>query len=136
MLYSASGVLAALLAKVVKFGEFELDCKRYELLHAGRRIKLQKLPMELLILLLEKEGQLVTREEIVDRLWGEGVFLDTEHGINTAIRKVRNVLRDDPDRPRFVQTVCGKGYRFVAPLNLIAQERGNGKDTGTELAPR
>src|SRR5215472_16616627 len=121
MLYSASGVLAALLAKVVKFGEFELDCKRYELLRAGRRIKLQKLPMELLILLLEKEGQLVTREEIIDRLWGEGVFLDTEHGINTAIRKIRLVLKDDPDRPRFVQTVSGKGYRFVADLT-----NGNG----------
>src|SRR5215470_3295872 len=91
--------------------------------------------MELLILLLEKEGYLVTREEIVDRLWGKDVFLDTEHGINTAIRKIRNVLRDDPETPRFVQTVTGRGYRFVAPINLIAQERGNGNHNGTELVP-
>ena len=111
---------AALPAKVVKFDEFELDCNRYQLFRTGRRIKLEKLPMELLLLLLEKEGHLVTREEIVDRLWGKDVFLDTEHGINTAIRKIRNVLRDDPERPRFVQTVTGKGYRFVAPINLIA----------------
>ncbi len=125
---------AALPAKVVKFDEFELDCNRYQLLRAGRRIKLEKLPMELLILLLEKEGHLVTREEIVDRLWGKDVFLDTEHGINTAIRKIRNVLRDDPETPRFVQTVTGKGYRFVAPIDLIAQESGNGNHNGTELS--
>jgi DNA-binding winged helix-turn-helix (wHTH) protein len=89
----------------------------------------------LLILLLEKDGHLVTREEIIDRLWGKNVFLDTEHGINTAIRKIRNVLRDDPERPRFVQTVTGKGYRFVASINLIAQERGNGNHNGKELVP-
>ena len=124
-------VPAALPAKV-KFEEFELDCNRYQLFRSGRRIKLEKLPMELLLLLVEKEGHLVTREEITDRLWGNGVFLDTEHGINTAIRKVRNVLRDDPERPRFVQTVTGKGYRFVAPINLIAEERGNGNHKGTE----
>jgi TolB-like protein/DNA-binding winged helix-turn-helix (wHTH) protein/Flp pilus assembly protein TadD len=129
-------VPAALPAKVVKFDEFELDCNRYQLLRAGRRIKLEKLPMELLILLLEKEGHLVTREEIVDRLWGKDVFLDTEDGINTAIRKIRNVLRDDPERPRFVQTVTGKGYRFVARFNLIAQEGGNGNYNGTEFVPR
>jgi TolB-like protein/DNA-binding winged helix-turn-helix (wHTH) protein len=92
--------------------------------------------MELLIFLLEKEGHLVTREEIVKRLWGKDVFLDTEHGINTAIRKIRNVLRDDPETPRFVQTVTGKGYRFIAPINLIAQEHGNGSYNGTESVPR
>jgi len=107
---------------VVQFDEFELDYKRYQLLRAGRRIKLEKLPMELLMLLLEKEGHLVTREEIVNRLWGKGVFLDTEHGINTAVRKIRNVLRDNPELPRFVQTVTGKGYRFVAPITVV----GNG----------
>ena len=126
---------AALPAEVVKFDEFELDCNRYQLLRAGRRIKLEKLPMELLILLLEKEGHLVTREEIVDRLWGKDVFLDTEHGINTAVRKVRNVLRDDPERPRFVQTVTGKGYRFIASIDVISEERGNGNHKGKGLLP-
>jgi TolB-like protein/DNA-binding winged helix-turn-helix (wHTH) protein/Flp pilus assembly protein TadD len=128
----SSGILrgqevpAALPPSVVQFDEFELDCNRCQLLRAGRRIKLEKLPMELLILLLEKEGHLVTRDEIVDRLWGKSVFLDTEHGINTAIRKVRNALRDDPETPRFVQTVTGRGYRFVAPINVVAQEHRNG----------
>jgi TolB-like protein/DNA-binding winged helix-turn-helix (wHTH) protein len=67
----------------------------------------------LLILLLEKNGQVVTRQEIIERLWGKDVFLDTEHGINTAIRKIRTALREDVERPRFIQTVSGKGYRFV-----------------------
>jgi TolB-like protein/DNA-binding winged helix-turn-helix (wHTH) protein len=73
--------------------------------------------MELLILLLERRGSVVTRKEIVDRLWGKDVFVDTEHGINTAIRKVRQALKDDPDNPRFVHTVSGKGYHFVAETN-------------------
>src|ERR1700691_4577525 len=69
--------------------------------------------MELLILLAERNGDLVTRSEIAERLWEREIFVDTEHGINTAIRKIRQVLRDDPEQPRFVQTVTGKGYRFV-----------------------
>jgi TolB-like protein/DNA-binding winged helix-turn-helix (wHTH) protein len=126
-------VPAALPAEIVKFDEFELDCNRYELLRAGRRIKLEKLPMELLILFIEKNGHLLTRQEIVDRLWGADVFLDTEHGINTAIRKIRNVLRDHPEQPRFVQTVTGKGYRFIASIDVIPEERGNGNHKRTEL---
>jgi TolB-like protein/DNA-binding winged helix-turn-helix (wHTH) protein len=110
----------------IKFDDFELDCDRYELLRAGRSLKLEKIPMELLILLVAKSGHLVTRSEIVERLWGNDVFVDTEHGINTAIRKIRQVLRDDPDQPRFVQTVTGKGYRFIAPLTWIRQASDNG----------
>jgi Tol biopolymer transport system component/DNA-binding winged helix-turn-helix (wHTH) protein len=100
---------------LIKFAEFVLDCDRYELLRAGRPVKLEKIPMELLILLVEKDGHLVTRHEIVERLWGSNVFVDTEHGINTAVRKIRLALRDDVESPRFLQTVSGKGYRFVAP---------------------
>jgi TolB-like protein/DNA-binding winged helix-turn-helix (wHTH) protein/Tfp pilus assembly protein PilF len=79
---------------------------------------MEKLPMELLILLLERHGELVSRDEIAQRLWGKDVFLDVEHGINVAIRKVRTALRDDPEKPRFVETVVGKGYRFAAPVIL------------------
>jgi TolB-like protein/DNA-binding winged helix-turn-helix (wHTH) protein len=100
-----------------KFGEFELDCARYELRRHGRTLKLERIPMELLILLAEKDGNVVSRQEIIERLWGKDVFVDTEHGINTAIRKIRLALKDDPERPRFVQTVTGKGYRFVAGRN-------------------
>lgn len=100
-----------------KFGEFELDSARFELRRNGRALKLERIPMELLILLAEKDGKVVSRQEIIERLWGKDIFVDTEHGINTAIRKIRFALKDEPERPRFVQTVTGKGYRFVAGRN-------------------
>ena len=105
-----------------RFAEFQLDCASFELRRQGRaqkseRISLERIPMELLILLLERQGSVVTRQEIIDRLWGKDVFVDTEHGINTAIRKVRHALKDNPDNPRFVHTVSGKGYRFVTDKN-------------------
>jgi len=103
-------------AAVYQFGDFQLDCGRFELLRKGRAIQLERKPMELLILLLRGDGQLVTRNEIAEHLWSSEVFVDTEHGINTAIRKIRQVLGDDPDTPRFIQTVPGKGYRFSAPI--------------------
>jgi TolB-like protein/DNA-binding winged helix-turn-helix (wHTH) protein len=78
--------------------------------------------MELLILLVSREGQLVTRGEIADRLWASEVFVDTEHGINTAVRKLRYLLRDDPDNPQFIQTVVGRGYRFIAPVTTVQGE--------------
>ena len=72
--------------------------------------------MELLILLVQRQGELVSREEIAEHLWGKDVFVDIDHSINTAVRKVRQALRDDPEKPRFVETVVGKGYRFAAPV--------------------
>lgn len=116
MIYFRAWSAPLCVSRGIKFDDFSLDRDRYELLRSGRAIKLEKIPMELVILLATKDGHLVTRQEIIQHLWGEDVFLDTEHGINTAIRKIRLALRDDPDRPRFVQTVSGKGYRFVAEL--------------------
>jgi DNA-binding winged helix-turn-helix (wHTH) protein len=107
------------LSPVYEFLDFRLDCGRFELLRNGHTVRMERKPMELLILLASREGQLVTRAEIAERLWSSEVFVDTEHGINTAIRKVRTVLRDDPENPRFVQTVTGMGYRFVAPLSAV-----------------
>jgi TolB-like protein/DNA-binding winged helix-turn-helix (wHTH) protein len=101
---------------VYEFGGFRLDCGRFELSRDGRGIPLERKPMELLILLVERQGELVTRAEIAQRLWSSEVFVDTEHGINTAVRKIRNLLRDSPDDPRFVQTVTGMGYRFIAAV--------------------
>jgi eukaryotic-like serine/threonine-protein kinase len=72
--------------------------------------------MDLLLLLVEQRGQLVTREQIIERIWGKAVFLDTDSSINAAIRKIRHVLRDDPERPQYVQTVSGRGYRFILPI--------------------
>ena len=75
--------------------------------------------MELLILLVAKKGQLVSREEIIERLWGKDVFVDSEHGINTAIRKIKQVLNDDREQPRFIETIVGKGYRFVSAIEVV-----------------
>jgi TolB-like protein/DNA-binding winged helix-turn-helix (wHTH) protein len=105
-----------LTAREFHFADFTLDQSSYRLQRGERVLRLEKLPMELLILLIERRGELVSREEIVERLWGKDVFLDVDNGINTAIRKVRTVLRDDPEKPRFVETVVGKGYRFAAPV--------------------
>ncbi len=100
-----------------QFADFELDLARYELRHAGRPVKLEKIPMELLILLIRRNGELVSREEIIEKLWGQDVFVDTEQGINTAIRKIRQALHDDPEEPHFVQTVVGRGYRFIPAVH-------------------
>jgi len=105
-----------LTGSVYQFGEFRLDCQRFELQLNGRAVRVERKPMELLILLASRQGQLVTRAEIAERLWSSEVFVDTEHGINTAIRKLRHLLRDDAEEPRFIQTVTGMGYRFVAPV--------------------
>jgi TolB-like protein/DNA-binding winged helix-turn-helix (wHTH) protein/tetratricopeptide (TPR) repeat protein len=102
-----------------QFSDFLLDPRRFELRRGERRLKLEKIPMELLILLVEREGNLVSRDEIVERLWGKDVFVESDTGINTAISKIRLVLRDDPERPRFIQTVVGKGYRFIAPISEV-----------------
>jgi TolB-like protein/DNA-binding winged helix-turn-helix (wHTH) protein len=104
---------------VFEFGDFHLDCGRFELRHKGRTVKLERKPMELLILLVTRRGELVSRAEIIEHLWEPDVFVDTEHGINTAIRKIRVALRDDREQPLFVQTVTGKGYLFVGTVVSI-----------------
>jgi TolB-like protein/DNA-binding winged helix-turn-helix (wHTH) protein/tetratricopeptide (TPR) repeat protein len=100
----------------IRFGEFDLDVERYELRRSGRTVKLERIPMELLILLLQSEGKLVRRDAINRRLWGENAFQYTEHSVNTAVNKLRFILRDDPREPRFIQTVVGQGYRFIAKV--------------------
>jgi len=97
--------------------DLELDLRAYELRRAGRVLRLERIPMQILLLLVEQKEELVTREQIVDRIWGKGIHLDTDNSINGAIRKIRQVLKDDPERPRFVQTVTGRGYRFIAPVS-------------------
>ncbi len=102
---------------IIQFGEeFELDLRAFELRRSGRPLRLERIPMEILILLVENRPGLVSREEIAARIWGKDVFVDTDNSINGAIRKIRRVLRDDPDNPRFIGTVTGKGYRFIAPV--------------------
>ncbi len=108
---------AVAISDAIKLGEdFELDPRTYELRRSGRVLKLERIPVEILILLVDHRGQVVSRKQMVDRVWGAGTFLDTDNSINGAIRKIRQVLKDDPEQPRFVQTITGRGYRFIAPL--------------------
>ncbi len=100
-------------------GEVEVDLGRYELRRSGRRIRIEKKPMELLIFLLERREQMVSRDEIVKRLWRSDLFIDTEKNVNNIVRKLRTALGDNADRPRFLETVVGKGYRFVGPVRVI-----------------
>jgi DNA-binding winged helix-turn-helix (wHTH) protein/tetratricopeptide (TPR) repeat protein/TolB-like protein len=99
--------------------EIELDLGRYELRRQGRRVKLEKKPMELLIFLVGRREQLVSRREIVTKLWRSDLFVDTEPNINNIVRKIRTALGDDSARPRFLETVVGKGYRFIGPVRVI-----------------
>ena len=118
MIYQHSPALGlgGLTSQQHHFDEFTLDQSRYRLQRGERILRLEKRPMELLILLVERRGELVSREEIAQRLWGKDIFLDVDRSINTAISKVRVALRDDPDKARFVETVIGKGYRFAAAV--------------------
>jgi len=111
----------------VRFAEFELDFGRFQLCRNGLPVRLEGLPLQLLMLLIENQRQLVTREQIADQLWGKDVFVDVEQGINTAIRKVRMALDDDSEQPRYLQTVVGRGYRFVADV-----ANGDGSDSAGE----
>ena len=108
-----------------QFGDFELDLSAYELRRSGQRVHLERHPMDLLILLVERRRQLVSRADIARHLWGADVFLDFEMGVNTAIRKLRQALRDSRESPTFVETISGKGYRFIAPVKAVLLDQHN-----------
>src|SRR3984957_3758817 len=122
----------------LRFAVFELDLQTGELTKRGRRVRLQELPFRLLAMLLEKPGQLVTREELRARVWPQ-TFVDFDHGLNKAISKIRVALGDSADNPRFVETVAGRGYRFLADVTIvqdtIVQDKCSGA-VGTDLVAR
>jgi DNA-binding response OmpR family regulator len=103
-------------APAVQFGEFELDSAAFELRRKGRAVRLERLPLEFLLLLVSRKGEVVTRDEIAQKLWGNDVYVDTNNAINVVVRKARQALRDDAESPKFLLTVAGKGYRFVGTL--------------------
>lgn len=108
-----------MLDKKVRFAEFELDCARFQLCRNGEPLPLKGIPLKLLVFLVEHSCQLVTREQIAEALWGKDVFVDVETSINTAVRKVRLALEDDSAQPKYLQTVVGRGYRFVADIQIL-----------------
>ena len=113
---------AATPRRVVHFGVYELDFGTGELRKGGLKIKLQGQPFHVLAVLLEHPGELVTREELLSRLWPSGTFVDFDHGLNVAVKKLRRALSDSADNPRFIETLSRRGYRFVAPVENVSTE--------------
>jgi len=111
------------LSSPIRFDDFELDVSGYQLRRAGKAIKLERIPMELLIWLAVNPGRLVPRGELAGRIWGEGCHFADDCAISTAVRKVRAALADNAEKPRFIETVRGKGYRFIAIIGQGAVER-------------
>jgi DNA-binding winged helix-turn-helix (wHTH) protein len=105
-----------------RFGTFEADATTGELRRQGLRIKLHSQPLQLLFLLLERPGEVLTREEICKALWPDGTFVDYEHGVNSAVNRIREALGDKASNPRFVETLARRGYRFVAPVERIGAQ--------------
>ena len=98
------------------FGTFDVDLETGELRRDGLKLKLQEKPFQMLAMLLERPGEVVTREALRERLWPAGTFVDFDHGLNTATKKLRHALGDSAENPRFIETLAGRGYRFIAPL--------------------
>ena len=107
--------------ETIRFEDFELDPRSFELRRAGHLVKLERIPLQLLFLLAENRERLVTREEILLAIWGKDVFVDADNSINTAVRKARQALKEDPENPRFLRTIPGKGYRFTAVVSTQSE---------------
>src|ERR1700730_7291041 len=127
---------------IIRFGGFEADIRAGELRKSGARIRMQEQPFQILLMLLERPAEVITREEIRQKLWTGNVFVDFEHGVNSAIARLREVLGDSADSPRYIETLPRRGYRFIAPVDGFPRSHGasislngNGNDNGrTALA--
>ena len=115
----------------IRFGIYEADVRAGELLRDGVKVKLQEQPFQVLLVLLGRPGEVVTREDLRERLWPADTFVDFDHSLNTAINKLREALRDSASNPRFIQTKAKRGYRFIAPVQVV----GNGGGQPSQAVP-
>jgi cholera toxin transcriptional activator len=122
-------------SKITRFGVFELDLSAGELRKNGRKLRLQEQPFQILALLLERAGDVVTREELRQKLWPADTFVDFDHGLNTAVNKLRELLGDSASNPRFIETLARRGYRFIAPVQIDAQSDAH-RNTQTSAEQR
>ena len=111
--------------RLVQFESYELDVRSRELRRGAERVRLQAQPFEILVMMLERPGQVVTREELMQRLWPNGTFVDFEHSLNAAVKRLRAALGDDADNPRFVETLPRRGYRFIGTAASDTEEPGS-----------
>ncbi len=118
-------------SKIVRFGVFELDLSAGELRKSGAKLRLQGQPFQVLALLLDRPGEVVTRDQLRQQLWPADTFVDFDHSLNTAINKVREALGDSASSPRYVETLARRGYRFIAPLHPTKQPEPLAAPTST-----
>src|SRR5580704_12337813 len=119
----------------LRFGVFELDLRAGELRKHGLRVRLQEQPFQILVMLLEHPGEVVTREEFQKKLWPEDTFVDFDHGLNKAVNKIRDALGDSAESPRFVETVARRGYRFLAEVKTDEVAPVRSPELATQLHP-
>src|SRR6201981_3373183 len=120
---------------ILRFGVFEVDVRAGELRKQGKRIKLQDQPFHVLTVLLQRPGEIVTREELRNQNWPPDTFVDFDNSLNTAINKLREALGDSADNPRFIETLPRRGYRFIAPVTGV-DGATRGTATGVPARPR
>jgi len=119
-------------ARRYRFGVFEADATTGELRKHGVRLKVHAQPFQVLLMLLERPGELLTREEIARGLWPEGTFVDYEHGVNSAVNRIREALGDRAGNPRFIETLARRGYRFLAPVERIVLDGSAAASPGAQ----
>ena len=124
---------AAASARIFRFGLFEADLARNSLTRAGVRVKIQEQPFRVLIILLERPGEVVTREELRQKLWPEGTYVDFDGSLNVILKKLRAAVGDDSDNPRFIETVPRRGYRFIAPVTVVGLSKQTAASAGVEV---
>jgi cholera toxin transcriptional activator len=122
-------------AKRIRFGIYEADVRAGELSRDSVKVKLQEQPFQVLLVLLEKPGEVVTREELRERIWPADTFVDFDHSLNTAINKLREALRDSAGNPHFIETKAKRGYRFIAPVQIIGNGAVDAPEAITTAAP-
>src|SRR5271154_2981381 len=121
---------------ILRFGVFELDRDAMELRRNGAPIRLQEQPLRVLAALVERPGEIVTREELQERIWGKDTFVDFEQSLNKAVNRLREALNDEAGQPKYVETVPRRGYRFIAPVAGLPTERPPALQSSvTEAAP-
>ena len=120
------------LSRIVRFGAFEVNLDTGELRHRGQKVKLQEQPFQVLVALLQRPGELVTREELRGKLWPADTFVDFDHGLNAAIKRLRDALGESAERPIFVETVARRGYRFNGNTVIVSPDMSGKKDPTLE----
>jgi DNA-binding winged helix-turn-helix (wHTH) protein len=118
-------------SRIIRFGRFEVNLHTGELRHRGQKIKLQEQPFQVLVALLERPGELVTREELRGKLWPADTFVDFDHGLNAAIKRLRDALDESAERPIMVETVARRSYRFIGDIRVIISPDISGRKGST-----